>query len=284
MEFLLAVGEYKLYEMIQNTDKAKPYNELLHKKLIELLRSYYLVGGMPEAVKYFAETKDYKEVREIQKEIINSYKLDFAKHAHVTDIPKLSLIWDSIPVHLSKKNKKFIFSAVKTGARSREYENALQWLEDSGLMIKSYLIKKGKHPLKSYSDRNIFKVFCLDVGILGALANVPIDILVKGNKLFNEYEGAFVENYVAQQLVAEKNYDLYYWTSCGKAEVDFIIEDAGEIYPLEAKAGINLKSKSLKVYSEKYSPKKIFKTSLSDLSESGKHLNIPLYAISKFSL
>ncbi len=238
LEFLEAVGESKLKTFISSTAKIKPYPEPIHIQLIELLRYYYFVGGMPEAVKSFSEDRNLTEVRIIQKEIMNSYILDFAKHAPVSDIPKLSMIWESIPAHLSKENKKFIFSAVHKSARSREYENALQWLEDSGLIYKSYLLSKCLHPLSAYADRSVFKVFCLDIGILGALCKITPDI------------------------------------------VDFVCEFNNNIYPLEAKAGVNPKSKSLTVYDKKNSPSKIYRTTLLNLVEHGKIINIPLYAIS----
>jgi predicted AAA+ superfamily ATPase len=165
-----------------------------------MLKKYYFTGGMPEAVKTYIQSRDLLTVRTVQKEIINSYILDFAKHAPTPDIPKLSLILDSIPSHLARENKKFMFSAIKKGARARGYETSLQWLEDAGLIYKAFSVSTAKHPLKGYMDRSCFKIYALDVGILGAMADIPIDVLAYGNRLFKEYSGALVENYAALQL------------------------------------------------------------------------------------
>ena len=282
LEFLDAVDQSELRKLIEKTSEFIPYPEPFHQKLIDLLHSYYYIGGMPEVVRYFSETNDYFKVREIQKEIINSYILDFAKHAPTKDIPKLSLIWESIPAHLGKENKKFIFSAIKKSARAREYENALHWLEDTGLILRVNLVKAGKIPLSAYSDRSIFKIYVLDVGLLGTLAKISSDILTHGNQLFTEFKGAFVENYVAQQFKSNIETDLYYWKSAGTAEIDFICEYHNNVYPLEAKAGINPRSKSLLFYDKKYNPNLMSRTTLLNLKHDGKICNYPLYAISLF--
>jgi predicted AAA+ superfamily ATPase len=239
---------------------------------------------MPEAVEHYADPGNIQEVREIQKEIVKSYILDFAKHAPTPDIPKLSLLWDSIPKHLARENKKFIFSAVKKGARARSYENAVIWLEDAGLIQRSNAVQRSRHPLKHYADTNCFKVYNLDVGLLGAMANTPVEMMAQGERLFNEYEGAFVENFVAQQLAAHLNHPLYYWRSKGgKAELDFLLEIEDRIYPLEVKAGINFKSKSLKSYDVQFTPDLLVRTSLLNFKHDGKVCNIPLYAISELA-
>lgn len=201
MEFLDAMGESRYRTLIETLEKIDPITDAFHTHLIDMLRQYYFVGGMPEAVKQYSEKHSGVEVRKIQKEIIKSYVFDFAKHAPASDIPKLTLIWDSIPKHLAKENKKFIFSAVKQGARAREFENALTWLNDCGLIHRAEGVQTPKHPLSHYADMSCFKVYALDVGLLGAMANAPVDLLVRGKRLFNEYEGAFVENYVAQEMV-----------------------------------------------------------------------------------
>ena len=281
MEFLDAMNEGRYRRLLENVDPIVPISEAFHNELIRLLSQYYVVGGMPEAVKCFADTKDAGQIRDIQKEIINSYVLDFAKHAPASDIPKLTLIWESIPKHLARENKKFIFSAVKRGARAREYENALKWLEDAGLTLRAVAAETNRYPLKLYADISCFKIYALDVGLLGAMAGAPIDLLIKGNRLFNEYEGAFVENYVAQQIVSHFNKHLYYWRSKGgKAEVDFLCELSGCVYPLEVKAGINTKSKSLKSYDLQFSPDKLGRTNLLNFKQDGKICNLPLYAVS----
>ena len=236
---------------------------------------------MPEAVKHFADQGNASEIREIQQEIIKSYVYDFAKHAPATDIPKLTLIWDSIPKHLAKENKKFVFSAVKKGARAREYENALTWLTDAGLIYRANAVQTVRHPLKYYAESSCFKAYALDVGLLGAMAGSPVELLALGKRLFSEYEGAFVENYVAQQLVSHFQQPLYYWRSKGgKAELDFLCEFGANICPLEVKTGINPKSKSLRSYDLQFKPDRLARANLLNLKHDGKILNLPLYAIS----
>lgn len=280
MEFLDGIGESRHRQLIEDVNEPIPFPEAFHANLIDLLRLYYFTGGMPEAVKSYAETGNAQETRKIQEEIIKSYVMDFAKHAPVFDIPKLTKIWDSVPKHLAKENKKFVFSAVKKGARAREYENALIWLEDAGLIYRVAAVTTVKHPLKHYADSGCFKVYALDVGLLGAMSRSPVEMLAQGDRMFNEYEGAFVENYAAQQLISHYQPSLYYWKSKGgKAELDFLSEHGGTIFPLEVKSGINPKSKSLRSYNLQYEPPMLFRTTLRNLKKDGKILNIPLYAL-----
>jgi len=281
MEFLDAMGEPRYRLLLEEVESFVPLTEPFHVELINLLNRYYVVGGMPEAVRHFAETGNVNETRLIHQEIINSYVLDFAKHSPSADIPKLTMIWESIPKHLAKENKKFIFSAVKKGARAREYENGLAWQEGAGLIHRVNAVKTSKRPLKHYADPGCFKIYALDVGLLGAMANSQPGLIVQGTRLFNEYEGAFVENYVAQQLISHFQQPLYYWRSKGgKAELDFLYELEDWICPLEVKAGINPKSKSLKSYDQQYSPVKLARTNLLNFKKDGKFCNLPLYAIS----
>lgn len=281
LEFLDATGEKRYRRLLESIDSPIPIADAFHLHLLDLLRQYFFVGGMPEAVKHFIATRNGPETRTNHQEIIRSYVFDFAKHAPASDIPKLSLVWDSIPKHLAKENKKFVFSAVKKGARGHAFENALNWLENAGLIHRAIAVGSSKHPLKHYADNGCFKVFGLDVGLLGAMANTPIEMMVQGERLFNEYEGAFVENYVAQQLVSRLPQPLFYWRSKGgKAELDFLCEFEGNIYPLEVKAGINPKSKSLKSYDGQFDPNGLVRANLLNLKRNGKILNIPLYAIS----
>ncbi|MBW1855522.1 MAG: ATP-binding protein [Deltaproteobacteria bacterium] len=280
LEFLDALGESRYRNLLDNIDAPVPITETFHLSLIDLLRRYYFVGGMPEAVRHFAETGNGREVRDIQQEIIKSYVLDFAKHAPAVDIPKLTQVWDSIPKHLARENKKFVFSAIKKGARARAYENALTWLEDAGLIFKANAVETSKHPLKHYADLACFKIYALDVGLLGAMAGVPVELVAQGERLFNEYEGAFVENYVAQQIVSHYQQKLYYWRSKGgKAELDFLCEFADQVCPLEVKAGVNLKSKSLKSYDLQFLPDRLMRTNLHNFKKDGKIYNVPLYAV-----
>lgn len=280
LEFMDAMGESRYRKMLMSINSFEPLPEPIHEYLKKLLTQYYVIGGMPEAVKSFIETRDVRKSRSVHLEILKSYVLDFVKHASSKELPKLTLVWNSIPKHLAKENKKFVFSAVKKGARGREYENALLWLEDSGLIYRAYSVGSGKSPLKHYADQSCFKVYSLDVGLLGAMADSPVEFLIQGDRLFNEYEGAFVENYVGQQLASLSNAPLYYWRSKGgKAELDFLFESFGNAYSLEVKAGINTKSKSLKSYDIQYSPDKLYRTNLLNLKKDGKIGNIPLYAI-----
>jgi len=282
MEFLDGMGESRYRQLIENISDPIPLSKVLHDHLIDLLRQYYFVGGMPEAVNHFAETNNEREVREIQEEVIKSYLMDFAKHAPASDIPKLTLLWESIPKHLARENKKFIFSAVKKSARAREYENALKWLEDAGLVYRVTATKAAKSPLSHYADKACFKIYALDVGLLGAMSRSPVELLAHRERLFNEYEGAFVENFAAQQLMAHFGLPLHYWRSKGgTAELDFLCEFSGRIYPLEVKAGINLRSKSLRSFDVQFSPSVLTRASLLNLKKDGKILNLPLYALSR---
>ncbi|OGV73837.1 MAG: hypothetical protein A3K19_24620 [Lentisphaerae bacterium RIFOXYB12_FULL_65_16] len=219
----------------------------------------------------------------VQRNILNTYALDFAKHAAREDVPRLGIIWDSVPTYLARENKKFIFSALAKGARSRDYESALQWLADANLIHRSYAVEHVQLPMAGAADRNAFKVFLLDVGLLAAQARIPVEAVVRGDDLFSTYRGAFVENYVAQQLSAlpgEEGGRLYYWRSQSrKAEVDFLVTLNGMVLPLEAKAGVNPKSKSLGVYRERFNPKLSLRTTLLNLKQQDRIVNIPLYAI-----
>lgn len=284
LEFLQAVGAQELKELIQGTQSPEPFAEPLHRELLRHLRSYYFTGGMPEAVSHFASSGDLNEVREIQNEILGSYVMDFAKYAAGPDIPKLRVVWDSLPAQLSKENKKFVFSVLKKSARLRDFDNAIQWLEMAGLIHRVFRISTAKRPLKAYAEENIFKVFALDIGLLGAMAGMSADILVRGYMIFREFEGALVENYVVQELKAAKGMDLYYWESRGTAEVDFVCEDSESIYPLEAKAGVNPRSKSLSSFDQKFNPPYLARTSQLNLKRDGRILNIPLYAVSLFPM
>lgn len=283
LEYLDAVEKSRLRQLIETKEDFNSFPQAFHNELIEWMRKYFFSGGMPEPVKHFAETGNLTEVREIQREIIDSYLLDFSKHAITSDIPKLGLIWNSIPAHLAQENKKFIFSAIRKSVRAREYESALQWLEDAGMIYKSYQVATAKYPLKAYMNRSSFKVFVLDVGILGAMSNLSPKAVIDYSSLFSEYKGAFVENYVAQQLRSDKQIDLYYWTSKGKkAELDFLCEFDSRIYPLEAKAGINPKSKSLNSFDLQFNPTVLSRTTLLNMRRDGKIRNYPMYAITLF--
>lgn len=282
LEFLDALGESRYRKVLEETRDIVPYAKPFHQDLIDLLHQYYFVGGMPEAVNCFAQKRDPEEVRQIQREVIDSYVLDFAKHAPTSDIPKLTLIWDSLPAHLARENRKFIFSTLKKGARAREYENALVWLKDAGLIYRASAVQKSQFPLKHYADRSCFKVYMLDVGLLGAMARTPTTAIVERYRLFEEYKGALAENYVAQELIAfGGGEELYYWRSVGgKAEIDFLIELEDHIYPLEVKSGANPRSRSLGSYASQFAPDWLLRSNLLNLKRDAKICNLPLYAIS----
>ena len=281
LEFLRAMEKPRYADLLLGLTEPEPLPEAIHSDLIDLLRSYYFVGGMPEAVSNYAEAGDARIARQIQNEILDSYVLDFAKHAPATDIPKLGLIWDSIPSHLARENKKFMFSAVKKGARAREYENSLKWLQDAGLVHFCYAVSASRSPLKHYADRSVFKVYALDVGLLGAMARTPPEVAVQGDRLFTEYRGAVAENYVAQELVAGGHPDLYYWRSAGgKAELDFLYEIGRTVVPVEVKAGLSRKSKSLRSYDQQFGSDMLVRANLLNLKRDGKICNVPLYAVS----
>ena len=281
LEFLDAVGKSEYRELLEGLNKISPLPEPLHQELIDLLKKYYFVGGMPEAVRYYSEQNDFFEVKKIHKEIINSYIFDFAKHAPSSDIPKLTDIWNSIPPQLARENKKFMFSAVRKSARARDYEDVLLWLDHSGLICRAFLLSACKSPLSGYFDRSSFKVYLLDVGLLCSMANIPVAQLSQGNALFNEFGGAFVENYVAEQLTSLSGSNLYYWKNeKGIAEVDFVCEKEKSVYPLEVKSGTHVRSKSLKSFDDRFQPKFLCRTTLKNLKADGKMINIPLYAVS----
>ena len=279
-EFLDAVGENRYRAYLEGVDTITPIPDAFHDDLTALLQRYYLVGGMPEAVSRHAADPGFASGRAVQKSILDSYTLDFAKHAPSSDIPKLSLVWESLPSQLARENKKFLFSVVKEGARAREYENALTWLDGAGLIHRSTLVTSPKVPLKAYTDASSFKIYACDVGLLGALANVPAQAVRSDVSILTEYHGAFVENFVAQHLATMTGDGLHYWKNEGRAaEVDFLLQHGSSVVPLEVKSGVNVRSKSLAVYSSKYQPPVVVRTSLRNLKMDGRALNVPLYAL-----
>ena len=280
-EFLDAVGRSMLRTMLEEISTYDPIAEPHHQQLIQLLKIYFVVGGMPKPVLRYIETEDFNFVRETQEDILKAYVHDFAKHAPAAIVMKITQVWSSIPVHLGKENKKFIFSAVKKSARSRDYEEALQWLLDADLIYKVREITTPKIPLESYNDHEAFKVYLFDVGLLSAMCRLPPRVILEGDQLFIEFKGSLTENYVAQSLKAATGTPLYYWSSDRNAEVDFVLEYDGQLFPLEVKSGTSTKKKSLLVYQEKYQPPFITRSSLMNLNQNGKVCNYPLYLISR---
>lgn len=280
-EFLSAMGQTQTRQFLEEYTSFEPLPEPLHEKMIEWLKIYFFVGGMPEAVADYAKHSNLTTVREIQLEIIHAYERDFAKHAPPHEIMKITTIWKQIHRQLAKENKKFIFSAIRKSARGRDYENAIQWLSDAGLIHLSHLVETPRFPLSAYADTNSFKIFLSDIGLLGAQSNLSPRVTIERDALFTEFKGAFVENYVAQELIAAKQKALYYWNSEGTAEIDFLIENDHEIFPVEAKAGSSQKKKSLLVYGKQYTPSKLVRTSLMNLKHDGNLYNYPLYFVAK---
>lgn len=286
-EFLHALGESSLRLMLEDIKSPKEITELFHHKLKTLLKYYFIVGGMPEAVATYLKTENLDEVRVIQKEILDAYVLDFAKHAPKDEVMKIMTVWESIPNQLAKVNKKFIFSALRASARARAFETSIQWLKSAGLIIKSNAISAPKLPLDAYSNKQSFKLFMLDVGLLGAMSRLDPRVVLEEERLFQEFKGALTENYVAVEL-HDNHFDaLYYWVSEGIAEVDFIVSYDQCIYPLEVKAGFSKKKKSLLAYASKYSQEEdassvLSRASLRNFAFDGNLMNFPLYAISLF--
>lgn len=279
-EFLSATDNESSRTYLEQYESFDPLPLPLHEKLIQFLKEYLFVGGMPEAVAEYAKHDDFAVVREIQLEILNAYERDFAKHAPPQEIMKITTVWNQVHRQLAKENKKFIFSAIRKSARGRDYEDAIQWLVDAGLLHKNNLVETPKFPLSAYADSSTFKIFLVDVGLLGAQSSLSARAIIDGNLLFTEFKGALTENYIAQELVASGKKNLYYWTSEGTAEVDFLLESDHEIYPLEVKAGESQKKKSLLVYGQKYDSSILYRTTLMNLKADGKIVNYPLYLIS----
>ena len=279
-EFLLAMGEENGLAKILK-EKQFDMMSLFSKKFIEFLRYYFYVGGMPEAVAAFAENRDWKKARQIQNKIIKNYQSDFSKHAPKEILPRINMVWNSIAAQLAKENKKFIYGVLKEGARAKDFELAIQWLTDAGLLHKIYAVSKPALPLIAYQDFSAFKLYHNDIGLLGAMSKLNAKTLINGNEVFEEFKGALTEQYVFQQLLLNEEISLnYYPFENGRYELDFIIQNEnGELVPIEVKASENLRAKSFKYFCEKYKPAKAIRTSLADYKEENWMTNLPLYAI-----
>ena len=281
-EFLRAIGEERFAELLDKRDFQMITS--FRQTYIDALKQYYFVGGMPEAVQSFAENKDFNEVREIQRKILAAYEQDFSKHVPNEIVPRLRMLWNSIPSQLAKENKKFIYGLVREGARAKEYETAIMWLCDCGLVHKVSRVNTAGIPLRAYEDLKAFKLFLADVGLLGCMAGLRQRTLLDGNALFVEFKGALTEQYVCQQLKTIENLDVYYYTNDrGSCEVDFVVDTGERIVPVEVKAEINLKAKSLKTYREKFSPEVAVRTSMADYKKEDWLVNLPLYAIDQIA-
>ena len=277
-EFLNAIGEKQLLEVLKSNDF--DMINVFNTKLKDYLKIYYYVGGMPEAVSSYIEYKDLSQVRVIQKRLLEAYEQDFSKHAPSSIVPRIRQLWNNIPTQLAKENKKFIYGLIKKGARAREYEIALSWLIDCGLVYQINRVNNCKIPLSAYQDFSAFKLYLLDAGLLSAMAGVNSKTLLEGNEVFEEFKGSLTEQYVLCQLKECTDLDIYYWTSdSGMAEIDFITQIGGNNVPIEVKASENLQAKSLKVFAEKYKTKINVRTSMSNYKKEDWLINIPLYSI-----
>ena len=277
-EFMRAMGKEQFVELLEKGDYEMV--STFKQEYVDLLKHYYFVGGMPEAVFYFSMNKDFNEAREIQGRILSAYEQDFSKHAPNEVVPRIRMLWNSIPAQLAKENKKFIYGLIKEGARAKEYELAMLWLADCGFVHKVQRATTPNLPLKAYEDLKAFKLFLVDVGLLSCMVRLRQDVLLDGNELFKEFKGALTEQYVLQQLKTLKDVDAYYWTNDrGNAEIDFLIDNGSMVIPLEVKAEVNLQAKSLEAYRDKYSPKISVRTSMTDYKKEDWLVNLPLYAI-----
>lgn len=276
-EFLNAIGKGAFVEAIKN--KQWELLSSFEADLQGMLRQYFFVGGMPEAVKSFAEDGDMQTVRDIQKNILDAYDKDFSKHVPIAEVPRLRMVWNSICGQLSKENKKFIFGLLKEGARAKSFELAIEWLKDAGLVYKVNRTKKGLLPLSAYEDFSAFKLFLLDVGLLGAMCELPPSALLNKNSIFTDYKGALTEQFVFQQLRLNKCNKIFYWSAeNSQGEIDFLVQNNDEIIPIEVKAEENLQAKSLKCFIERNPSLHGVRLSMSSYRKQSWMSNFPLYA------
>jgi predicted AAA+ superfamily ATPase len=280
-EFLCAINQERFAELLKTDDFQMITS--FKTKYIEWMRQYYYVGGMPAVVASFAEKKDFVEVRSIQKKILDAYESDFSKHAPTEIVPRIRLVWNAILPQLAKENRKFIYAKIQKGARAREFELAMAWLLDCGLVKQVFRVTKPDLPLKAYLDFSAFKLFMVDVGLMTAMAALDIKTLLRGSEIFEEFKGALTEQFVFQQLTQNENLVIVYWASESlKAEIDLLVQYANEVIPIEVKATENLQAKSLKTFCQKYHPPTAIKTSLSDYREETWLTNVPLYTIGDY--
>ncbi len=280
-EFLLATDRQSYAELLAQPDY--PMITAFKETYIDALKEYYYVGGMPEVVNRFAQHKDFGEVREIQQQILQDYEQDFSKHAPNEIVPRIRMVWNSIPAQLAKENRKFIYGLLRKGARAAEYETAILWLTDCGLVQRVNRVSAPRVPLRSYEDSKAFKLFLVDVGLLSCMTGLGQRTLLEGNQLFTEFKGALTEQFVLQQLKTREDLQIYYYTNDrGNCEIDFLADTGEEIIPLEVKAEENLRAKSLQSYREKYAPAVSVRTSMSDYRRQDWLINLPLYAIENF--
>lgn len=276
-EFLCAIGRDGLADMLLSKDYTAI--DAFAQTYTDLLRQYYYVGGMPEAVKTFSEEQDYKAVRQVQNEILESYKNDFSNHPPKEIVKRMIMLWDCIPAQLAKENKKFIYTAVRSGARARDFETAIQWLCDAGVVYKVTRVRSGEMPLRGFEDIDAFKLYTLDIGLHGAMAGLDAATLVQGNELFLQYKGALTEQFVLQEMRCLNDMEIHYWTpEESRAEMDFVVQHAGEVIPIEVKAEQHLRAKSISIYVQQNHPGLVIRTSLAPYQQGTTVTDIPLYA------
>ena len=277
-EFLCAMGEEALSDALNTKDY--PLIDIFSEKYLFWLKNYYYTGGMPAVVEAFRVEKDYAEVRRIQSEIVRQYEGDFGKHIDAKTLPRIRMVWDSIPMQLAKENKKFFFGQIKKGARSTDFEIAIQWLLDCGLVYKVNRVNEPHMPLKAYMNMSAYKLFMLDVGLLGALSELTAETILEGNDIFIGFKGALTEQYVLQQLISDTDYTPYYYgTDKATFEQDFLIQKERNIVPIEVKAETNIHSQSLKAYCDKFHPEEAVRFSTLKYKKQEWMVNIPLYAV-----
>lgn len=287
-EYLEALGRTKLREFLESRSTFEPIESIFHDDALEHLKMYYYIGGMPEVVNRYVNDRDIKKTRQVQNDILSAYLQDFSKYSTRTEAIRITDTWNAIPAQLAKVNKKFKYSEISQYARSRDYYESIQWLIDAGLVYKSFCVETPKLPLGGYKNENIFKLYVVDTGLLGAMSNLSARTIVEGNKLFSGFNGAFTENYVAQELIAgifsrgNPVRELYYWSRNHSAEVDFIVQYEEDILPLEVKAGSSRKKSSLVIYGEKYKPAVLSRATQMNFKQDGYTRNYPLYAVSHF--
>lgn len=281
-EFARAMGKEAFVNLLDNKDFELA--NTFKQDYVELLKYYFYVGGMPEVVSNFSKNKDFNEARDIQTRILTAYEQDFSKHAPFETVPRIRMLWNSIPSQLTKENKKFLYGLIKEGSRAKDYEMAMLWLTDCGLIHKVHRVTAPSLPLKAYEDLKAFKLFMLDVGLLSCMVRLDQAVLLNGNDLFKEFKGALTEQYVLQQLKTLSGIDTYYWTNDqGSAEIDFIIDTGHRVIPVEVKAETNLRAKSLKVYAEKFKPEISVRTAMTNYEDQDWLINLPLWAIETIS-
>ena len=282
-EFMKAMGKDQFVELIEKGDYELA--NTFKQEYIDLLKYYYFVGGMPEVVVNFADNQDFNEAREIQQRILTAYEQDFSKHAPNEMIPRIRMLWNNIPSQLTKENKKFIYGLIKEGSRAKDYEMAMFWLTDCGLVHKVQRVTTPGLPLKAYEDLKAFKLFILDVGLLSCMVRLNQSVLLDGNDLFKEFKGALTEQYVLQQLKTLEGIETYYWTNDrGSAEIDFLVDNGSNVFPIEVKAETNLKAKSLRTYHGKFSPQISIRTAITDYKQEDWLINLPLWAINTLQM